>query len=124
MPFAGRASYHQRAGAQETGPQATDAADQSLGEAAGAGEKILVDDNGRLDRADGAAAFDDEVAVTEFTRQRIFDELVITMVLALAGKCPLPMRCGGDLAARCNPDRRVQVRGRNRAGAVGPLVHR
>jgi hypothetical protein len=86
VPFAGGASHHQRARAQETGPQAADACDKSLRKTPSAGEEILVDDNIRLDRANGAAAFDREVAVSEFTLQRIFDQFVVTMILALAGE--------------------------------------
>ncbi|MGD0564395.1 MAG: hypothetical protein ABSA66_15065 [Roseiarcus sp.] len=52
----------------------------------GAGHQILIDDEEGLDGADVLAVVDDEVAVVETVLERVFDEFVEAMILALAGE--------------------------------------
>jgi hypothetical protein len=51
----------------------------------------LPNENNRLDRANvSGRIFQNDVAIIEIVRQRLFDQLVVAMVFALVLERPLP----------------------------------
>ena len=86
VSFPSGASHHQRARPHEARPKSPDPGDKLLGVIIGAGHQILIDDEEGLDGADVLAVVDDEVAVVETVLERVFDEFVEAMILALAGE--------------------------------------
>jgi hypothetical protein len=98
MTFSGGAPDHHRACKHETGPNAPYAGGEFRDVSAETREEILIEQKIRLD-VDGVIAFDLQVAVLESVPQRVFKELVITMILSLLGECRLPARQAGNFIA-------------------------
>ena len=62
-----------------------------------AGEKILFEDKERLNRLDLAiTVLDGKILVVKALQDRIFDELIEAMILALADESALPMATGAS----------------------------
>ena len=99
MPFAGGASDHQRARSHEAGPKPAHAADDFRHDPAHAGEKILVDQEIRLDGADGAIVLDEQIAVAESVLQRVFEKFVVAVIFSLLREGGLPLRQAGNFRA-------------------------
>ena len=64
-----------------------------------AGEKILVDQEIRLDGADGAIVLDEQIAVAKSVLQRIFEKFVIAVIFSLLREGGLPLRQAGNFRA-------------------------
>src|SRR5215471_1688157 len=78
------ASHHQRARPHEARPKAAQPADDFCHGSAHAREQILVDQEIRLDDADGAIVLDnDQIAVVESILQCVFEKFVVTMIFSL-----------------------------------------
>src|SRR5262249_49241135 len=100
VSFTGAASDHQGARAHEARPDAPHRVRAALGQAADAAEQVLIDDETGLDRAYVAAALDHQVAVAEAVRERVFEQFVETVILALTRECTRPARQPRHLGAR------------------------
>ncbi len=99
VSFAGGASDHQRARSHEAGPKPAHATDDFRHDPAHAGEKILVDQEIRLDGADGAIVLDDQIAVAESILQRVFEKFVVAVIFSLLREGGLPLRQAGNFRA-------------------------
>src|SRR5450631_628471 len=79
VAFARRASNHQRAGAHEARPKATNLRRQPSDPGFGADQQIQVENKKRLDGTDLAAAVpDDKILVVELLVDGVFDEFIIS----------------------------------------------
>jgi hypothetical protein len=117
VAFAGRASDHQCAQPQEVRPQASHQPVRSTAQRGRAGEQILIEQEEGLDGANLALVIpDDEIPVREIGAERPLDQLVIPVILALAGKCAGPMLQTGKAGARDNLDATRRGRRVNRIG--------
>ena len=73
-------------GAHEARPNAPHGIEAAFGDVIDSAEQILIEDEIRLDRTDVGAVLDHEVAVAESVLERVFDEFVEAVILALACK--------------------------------------
>ena len=101
VPFTGRATHHQRAHAHEARPQSSDKFGKHPYSGTGTLKNILVEKETWLDRLNGSAAvLNGKVTIIETLVNRILDDFVIAMVLALRPKGMLPMGATSELGPR------------------------
>ena len=87
MSFSGEASNHQRARFEKSGDEASDARQPRLPFRAKSLENVLVEKKERLDGVDAACLIDDrEVSVLNVVAERIFQDFVVTVILAPVGE--------------------------------------
>jgi hypothetical protein len=91
VTFARGASHHERAHPHEARPDLADTIDQTSYLGTGADKEILIKDKERLDGANAPICIlDDELPVIKSLQDRIFDNLVVAMILSLALKRTRP----------------------------------
>jgi hypothetical protein len=101
VSFSGGASNHQRARFEKSGNEASDARQPGLPFRAESFENILIEKKKRLDGLDAACLVDDrEVPVLEGVAERILQDFVVAVILALVGEGGGPSGATGDFAAR------------------------
>ncbi|WP_338134454.1 hypothetical protein [Bradyrhizobium elkanii] len=101
MPFAGEASDHQGAHSEKSGNEAPDARQQRLPFRSKPFENVLVEKKKRLDGMETTCPVDDrEVPVFDTLAERIFQDLVVTVILAQVGETGSPGGTTGDFVAR------------------------
>jgi hypothetical protein len=86
MSFACRAPDHQRSRAHEARPETPNANEHLFDAGAHAGEEVLINHKKWLDGPYGVIIPNDQVAVLESIRQRVFDQFVIAMIFSLIGE--------------------------------------
>ncbi len=104
MTFAGGAADHERAHEEETREDLSHSAGHALEELSRAAEQVLVENEEGLNRLRSSLrVFENEVAVLEPLNDRIFDDAIIPIILAMIGKARSPggalldLRTGGDV---------------------------
>jgi hypothetical protein len=91
VTFAGGAPHHERSHSHEVRPYPTDTINQATYLGAHADKEILIENKKRLDGANALVCiFDDEIAVLKSLQNRIFDNLVVAMILSPTFKCTRP----------------------------------
>jgi hypothetical protein len=86
MSFACRAPDHQRSRAHEARSETPNANEHLFDAGAHAGEEVLINHKKWLDGPYGVIIPNDQVAVLESIRQRVFDQFVIAMIFSLIGE--------------------------------------
>ena len=108
VSLTGRATDHQRPHEQEPRPDLSHDPRELPHRLACAVQNVLVDEEERLHRARRArVVLDHEVPVIEVLADRVFDDSVVAMVLAVAVERRAPGRRILDLGARGDPHRPV-----------------
>src|SRR5713226_8342636 len=101
MPFARRATYHQRSHAHEARPQTPDEFSKHPYSGAGTLKNILVENETWLDCSHSSTAvLNDKIAIIEALLDRVLDDLVVAMVFALTLKGLLPTGAIRELGPR------------------------
>jgi hypothetical protein len=91
VTFAGGAPHHECAHPHESRPYPTDTINQSPYFGTGANKEILVKNKKRLDGANAPICIlDNEIPIIKSLQDRIFDNLVVAMVLSLIFKRTRP----------------------------------
>src|SRR5215470_17409636 len=100
MSFTGRASNHQRAHVHKARPEPAHPVNDGFHRAIGADQKILVEEEEGRDGAHHPSLIPDhEIAIVK-AGNRIFDHLVVAMILAFAVKGVSPTPAAVELGAR------------------------
>ncbi len=108
VSFPSRATDHQRADLKESRSESANRIHQHLHLFACAGSEVLIEQEERLDRANGLVLVEDgKIPIIEYRLDSVLYDFVIAMILPVARKCLMPSRAIWKLMAGEDPHARI-----------------